>query len=96
MKFMTVREFRLNTGGARKTLEKDEDLVLTSNGRPFAVVSRVHADSLDKELSAMQRARARVAIDRLRDAARADGSDGITMDEIDGIVQGVRQKKVRA
>jgi len=92
---MTVREFRLNTGGARRSLEKEEDLVLTASGRPFAVVSRVHAESFDKELLAIQRTRARVAVDRLRDAARVDGTDRLTMDEIDAVVRDVRQRTAR-
>jgi len=91
MKFMSVREFRLNTGGARRSLEKDEDLVLTANGRPFAVVSRVHPESFDKELLAIQRARARVAVERLRDSARADGTDRLTMADIDAVVRDVRR-----
>ena len=96
MRFMTVREFRLNTGGARRSLEKEEDVVLTANGRPFAVVSRVHPESFDKELLAIQRARARVALERLRDSARADGSDRMTMDEIDAVVRDVRRRTVKA
>ena len=95
MRFMSVREFRLNTGGARRSLEKDEDLVLTANGRPFAVVSRVHPESLDKELLAIQRARARVAVERLRDNARADGTDRLTMDKIDAVVSHVRRGTVK-
>jgi len=95
MRFMTVREFRLNTGGARRSLENEEDLVLTANGRPFAVVSRVHAESFDKELLAIQRARARVAVDRLRDAARADGTDRMTAGEIDAVVHDVRRKTAK-
>ena len=95
MKFMTVREFRLNTGKARRSLEKDDDVVLTANGRPFAVVSRVHPDSFDKDMLAIQRARARVAVERLRDGARADGTDRMTMDDIDAVVRDVRRRTVK-
>jgi hypothetical protein len=96
MKFMTVREFRLNTGKARRSIEKDDDLVLTANGRPFAIVSRVHAESFDRELLAIRRARARVAVERLREEARADGTSTITMDEIDAVVRDNRRRTVNS
>lgn len=95
MKFMTVREFRLNTGMARRTLEKDEDLILTANGRPFAVVSRMHPEFFDKELLAIRRARARVAVERLRDDAASDGTDRMTMDDVNALVRGVRHRTVK-
>jgi hypothetical protein len=91
MKFMTVREFRLNTGMARRSIEKDDDVVLTANGRPFALVSRVHPESFDREIQAIRRARARVAVERLREDARADGTDAMTMDEIDAVVRDSRR-----
>jgi len=96
MKFMTVREFRLNTGKARRSLEKDDDVVLTANGRPFALVSRVHPESFDRELLAIRRARARVAVERLREDARADGTDKMTMDGIDAIVRDNRRRAVNS
>ena len=71
MNFMSVREFRLNTGQARKGLQVDGELVLTTNGRPFAIVSAVQPETFDREPLAIRRSRARVAIDRLRENARA-------------------------
>ena len=93
MKFMTVREFRLNTGRARKGLQLDGELVLTANGRPFAIVSSVQPESFDRELLALRRTRARLAIDRLRANARADGSARMSMEAIDAVVRDVRRKK---
>lgn len=92
MKFMTVREFRLNTGQARRSLEKDENVVLTANGRPFAFVSRVHPESFDRELLAIRRARARVAVELLREEARANGTDKMSMDDLNGIVRDNRRR----
>ena len=96
MKFMTVREFRLNTGKARRSLETDADVVLTANGRPFALVSRVHPESFDRELLAIRRARARVAVERLREDARADGTGTMSMDAIDAVVRDTRRRTVNA
>jgi len=94
MKFMSVREFRLNTGQARKGLQVDGELVLTTNGRPFAIVSAVQPETFDRELLALRRSRARVAIDRLREHARTDGSDQLSLETIHAVVRDVRRKKV--
>lgn len=93
MKFMSVREFRLNSGQARKGLQVDGELVLTTNGRPFAIVSAVQPETFDRELLALRRSRARVAVDRLRENARADGSDQLSLETIHTVVRDVRRKK---
>jgi antitoxin (DNA-binding transcriptional repressor) of toxin-antitoxin stability system len=50
MKMMTVREFRANTAAIWKDLERHQDLVLTNNGKPIALVTPVTEDSLEDEL----------------------------------------------
>ena len=93
MKFVTVREFRANTAAMRKELENEQQLVLTSNGRPFAMVAPVEPDTVMEESLAVTRARARLALDRAAMKARKDGRDAMTMDEIDAIIADVRKKR---
>ena len=93
MKFMTVREFRLSSGQARRSLAADEDIVLTANGKPYALVARVHPETFDRELLAIRRARVRLAVERLRENARADGSDVMTADAIDDAIRDGRASR---
>lgn len=93
MKFVTVREFRANTAAMRKELENEQQLVLTSNGRPFAMVTPVKPDTVMEESLAVTRARARLALDRAAMKARKDGRDAMTMDAIDAIIADVRKKR---
>lgn len=93
MKFVTVREFRANTAAMRKELEDEQQLVLTSNGRPFALVTPVEPDTVMEESLAVARARARLALDRAAMKARKDGRDAMAMDEIDAIIADVRKKR---
>ena len=96
MIFMSAREFRVNTGKMRRDLDRDEEVVLTANGRPFAIVSAVHPESFDKELRAIRGARARVALERARESAARAGTAEMPMTEIDAIVANVRQAKSKA
>jgi len=93
MKFMSVREFRLNTGKVRRSMEQDDEVVLTANGQPFAIVSRIHAETFDRELDAIRRARAKVALDRVRDSAVKAGTSGMTPIELESVIRNVRRNK---
>jgi hypothetical protein len=59
--------------------------VITANGRPFAVMTRVEPDKLEEEILAIRRARAAAALSRIRVKAKAEGLDRLTMEQIDGI-----------
>jgi len=93
MKFVTIREFRNKMSEIRKDLEAEREIVLTANGRPFALVSRVDPDTVEDEIIALRRARAHVAIARMRAQAKAQGLDKMTMEEIDAIIADVRRKR---
>ena len=93
MRFVTVRELRSKTATLRKDLDQDREIVLTANGRPFAVVSRIEPDSLEEELQAIRRARAKVAVERLRAQAQAKGLNRLTMDDIDAMVAETRRRR---
>jgi len=96
MKFMSVREFRVNTGRVRRDLDRDEEVILTANGQPFAIVSAVHPEAFDKELEAIRRARAKVALERVRESAARAGTADMSMREIEKTVAGVRCAKGKA
>ena len=94
MKFVSVRELRSKTAALRKDLEEEQEIVLTANGRPFAVVSRVEPDALEQELQAIRRARAAAAVARIRTAAKAKGLSRLTMADIDRLIAETRQRRV--
>ena len=96
MKFLSVREFRVNTGQMRRDLDRDEEVVLTANGRPFAIVSAVRPEVFDKELRAIRGARAKVALERVRASALRAGTANMSMSEINAIIADVRRGKGKA
>jgi len=93
MKFITVRDLRSNTAAIRKDLASEREIVLTANGRPFAVMTRVEPETLEEELLAIRRARARLAIERIRTKAKAAGLDRMSMDEVDAVIGEARRQR---
>jgi antitoxin (DNA-binding transcriptional repressor) of toxin-antitoxin stability system len=83
MKFVTIRELRSKTASIRQDLAQAREIVLTANGRPFAVMTPVSAETVEEEIQAIRRARTRAAIASLRAAAKAAGVDKLTMKDID-------------
>ena len=96
MKFMSVREFRVNTGRTRRDLDRNEEVVLTANGRPFAIVSAVRPEVFDKELRAIRGARARVVLERVRESAALAGTSNMPMSEVNAIIADVRRAKSKS
>jgi len=93
MKFISIRDLRENTARIRKDLDAEGEVVVTANGRPFAVMTRVKPDKLEEEILAIRRARAATAISRIRQKAKAKGLDCLTMEQIDAIIAEVRRER---
>jgi antitoxin (DNA-binding transcriptional repressor) of toxin-antitoxin stability system len=91
MKFMSIRDFRSRP--IRKNISAEQEIVLTANGQPVALVSAVEPDTLEDELMALRRARARIALDRIRAHAKEMGTDRMTMEEIDAEIAAARRER---
>ena len=72
MKFLSARELRNRPGYVRELVQTD-DLVLTANGKPVAILLRVEEDGFEETARAIRQARAQLALSRMRkEAARGD------------------------
>ncbi len=92
MKFVSVRDLRVRPGDIWKAAKREKDLVLTSNGRPIAIITGVDEDTLEEELDVIQRARALKALDALHRESVAKGTHRITEKEIQGEIDAVRKR----
>ncbi len=93
MKFVTIREFRNNTAAIRRELQTEREIILTANGRPFAMMTRVSPDTVEEEVVALRRARARILFDQVAAQAKAAGMDKWTMKEIDALIAKARAER---
>ncbi len=95
MKFISVRDLRGKSAEVWKKLPREREVVVTSNGRPIAILSAVNESNLEESLSAIRQARAAEAVMSLQRRSVEQGTDGITMEEIDTEIRAVRQKRKR-
>jgi antitoxin (DNA-binding transcriptional repressor) of toxin-antitoxin stability system len=73
-----------------KSVDKD-DLIVTSQGQPVAVLLPINAKSLEPTLSALRSIRAVQAQVALQQAADANGTSGLSMNDIDAEISAARQ-----
>jgi len=95
MKFISVRDLRSKSAQVWKQLPQEREMIITSNGRPIAIIAAISDSDLEESLSAFRQARAVEAVASLQRRSVEVGNDKITMDEIDAEIKAVRRKRAR-
>lgn len=95
MKFISVRDLRGKSAEVWKELPDEREMIITSNGRPIAILAAIGESNLEESLSAFRQARAVKAVASLQRRSAEQGTDKITMDEIDSEIKAVRKKRTR-
>ncbi len=96
MKFLSVRDLRGKSAQIWKDLPEEREMVITSNGRPIAILAAITESNLEESLTAFRQARAVEAVAALQRRSADRGTDRITMDEIDAEIKAVRKKRAPA
>lgn len=94
MKFISVRELRNRPGDVWKRLRED-DLVLTANGKPRGILVGLEDEDLERAIESLRRARAMAAVSRMRRDAAEAGVDRIPAEEIDREIRAARSERQR-
>jgi antitoxin (DNA-binding transcriptional repressor) of toxin-antitoxin stability system len=90
MKFLSVRDLKTKSSQIWKELPDQKEMVITSNGRPIAILSAINGDTLEQVLSAFRQARAMQAVNSIQYESIRKGTDSITMEEIENEIKAVR------
>ena len=93
MKFVTVRDLRGKTSELWKELEQERELVVTSNGKPIAILSATDEDSFEECLWTLRRSRAADALAKLQRDASDRGLSEPTPEEVDAEIRQSRVKR---
>ncbi len=95
MKLLSVRDLRSKSAEVWKSLAAAREMVVTSNGRPIAVLSSVTEETLEETLGAIRRARAVAAVSEIQRRSVERGTDEIGLDEINAEIAAVRRGRRR-
>ena len=95
MDFVSVRQLRTESAAVWEALEASKDLVVTSNGKPIAVLSATTATTLEASLAALRQARAQLAVVAMQRRAKEAGADQLTLDDVNAEIEDARHQRKR-
>ena len=93
MKFLSVRDLKTKSSKIWKDLPEQKEMVVTSNGRPIALLSSINGNNLEQVLTAFRRARATNALASIQYNSIQKETDIISMDEINAEIRAIRSKR---
>jgi prevent-host-death family protein len=90
MEFVSSREIRVNPKPVFDRLEEEREVVITSRGKPVALLLGVSGENLEDTLRAVRRARAEQAVSRMRRTAL---EKGLKPEEVEDEIRAVRNER---
>ena len=93
MRFISVRQMRQNSAELWKQLREDAEIILTSNGKPIAVMAGVDEKNVEKFILACRKAKAVIAMEEMQQTSIKAGTDKMSMAEIEVVVGQVRKSR---
>jgi antitoxin (DNA-binding transcriptional repressor) of toxin-antitoxin stability system len=93
MKFLSVRDLRGNSARVWRDLPGEREMVVTSNGRPVAVLTAVNEGNVEQSLAIWRQVRATQAIAGIQRQSVQNGTDHLSIAEIDDEIAKLRQDR---
>jgi antitoxin (DNA-binding transcriptional repressor) of toxin-antitoxin stability system len=82
MDSVAVRDFRVNPGKVWRRLSKSGRMIVTSTGKPIALLTNIQGSTVEQELRIDALARGAVAVSKLREYAQKQGISRMREKEI--------------
>ena len=91
MRFVSVRELRGKSAAIWKELAQEQEMVITSNGKPIALLAATSEELLEELLAALRSTRALAAVNAMQQASVKAGTDRLSVADIDDEIKAVRK-----
>lgn len=93
MEFATTEDLGIAPKNLWRMTKRGQDIVVTSNGRPIAILTGVDETTYEKELEVIKRARALRALDMIHKESIEKGIHIISEEEIQVEIEAARKEK---
>lgn len=93
MDYVTVRELREKSGAVWQRIEGGEEIVVTRNGKPFALLLATQPSQVEEMLRAHRAARFGTVVRRMQAQAKHSGADQLSDDQIQAEIDEVRRAR---
>lgn len=93
MDFVTVRELRAESAKVWAKIEAGEEVVITRNGKPFALLLNTKPEELENMLRAVRGERFAATVRKMQEHAVEHGVSEMSMEEIDAEIAQARKER---
>ena len=91
MDFVTIRDFRTYPKQTWAKLEEQSRLVVTNNGKPFALMLQINNNDIEETIASIDQAEAMRLLNKIQLQATKKGSNIMTMEDINKEIAAVRK-----
>jgi antitoxin (DNA-binding transcriptional repressor) of toxin-antitoxin stability system len=95
MKFVSVRDLRGKSADIWRELPEEREMVITSNGRPVAILAAVSESNLEESLAAFRQARAVDAVASMQRRSVSSGTDMLSAADVEAEIASARSARKR-
>jgi len=93
MRFVTIRDLRSKSVQIQRDLPKEKEMVLTSNGKPIAILTATSADRIEESLAMIRQVRAMEAVELMQRRSVEVGTDRMSLREINKEIAAARKER---
>ena len=91
MKFITVRDLRTSPAQIWKQLPEEQEMVITNNGKPIALLTPLSDTNLEDTLKAVRTARAINAVKQMQEISMRNGNTSLSNENIQNEIRESRK-----
>lgn len=93
MKFLTVQDLRNKSAQIWKDLPEEQEMIITNNGRPIAILSAIDENNLETSLNSIRKSRLIEAIASIQQESVKKSTHTMTIDEINREIKVIREAR---
>lgn len=91
MNFYSIRDLRSNSKNMWNSLAEGEEIVITNNGKPSAIIIDIPDDNFEETLQAVRQAKAMIVFNNMRSRAAKQGF--LSDEEIESEIEKARKEE---
>lgn len=92
MKFITVRDLRTSPAQIWKQLPEEQEMIITNNGKPIALLTPVSDTNLEETVSSVRKARAINAVKQMQQFSLKKGTSAMNMESVNNEIRQARKQ----
>ncbi|MDM8536107.1 PIN domain-containing protein [Desulfobacterales bacterium HSG17] len=93
MRFISTKDLGFTLENIWEVTKQKQDIIITAEGRPIAILTGINEDTLAEELEALKRARAMNALDMIHKDSVIKGNCNIISEDIQAEIDLVRKER---